>query len=367
MADSKPKRAAASSAPAAAASSSAQRTSTTAPVVRGERGERMGANGAKDPGGLNAAPRVPLGGGGGTRAAAGSGIRVAAGELPISPMGKVERVLLVAHPGKPAALEMARSLTPWLKKRCEVVGLVVDLESELSNIDADLVIAFGGDGLILSMARRMGLHQKPVVGVNLGALGFLAEIAPDHAKEQLTRVFHGEGRISHRMMLRVKRIRPGLGGAESGMVMYDTFGLNDAFVHRGNFGRIVKLEISVLPEVIAQVRGDGVIVATPTGSTGYNLSAGGPIMAIHTNALVVTPICPHGAHNRPVVISDREALTLRVLQAGESCRLFVDGQIPIELSANDEVHITRSEVDFMMLEVATHGRYGLMRKKLGWM
>lgn len=295
-----------------------------------------------------------------------SAIRPSSSTLPISPIGKVERVLLVAHPGKPSSLEMARTLTPWLKKRCEVVGLVVDLDSDLSNVEADLVIAFGGDGLILSMARRMGLRQKPVVGVNLGALGFLAEIAPDTAKAQLTRVFHGEGRISHRMMLRVKRIRPGAGGAESGMVMYDTYGLNDAFVHRGNFGRIVKLEISVLPEIIAQIRGDGVIVATPTGSTGYNMSAGGPIMAIHTNALVVTPICPHGQHNRPVVISDREALTIRVLQAGESCRLFVDGQVPVELSANDEVHISRAEVDFLMLEVSAHGRYGLMRKKLGW-
>ena len=295
-----------------------------------------------------------------------SSFRPAAHALPISPIGKVERVLLVAHPGKPAALEMARTLTPWLKKRCEVVGTVTALDSDLANIDADLVISFGGDGLILSMARRMGLRQKPVVGINLGALGFLAEIAPDHAKEQLTRVFRGEGRISHRMMLRVKRIRPGPGGAESGMVLSDAFGLNDAFVHRGNFGRIVKLEISVLPEVIAELRGDGVIVCTPTGSTGYNLSAGGPVVAIHTNALVVTPICPHGLHNRPVVISDREALTIRVLQAGESCRLFVDGQVPVELLANDEVHITRSEVDFMMLEVSAHGRYGLMRKKMGW-
>ena len=295
-----------------------------------------------------------------------SQIRPAPASLPISQMGKVERVLLVAHPGKPAALEMARGLMPWLRKRCEVVGLVVDLDSDLSNIDADLVISFGGDGLILSMARRMGLRQKPVVGVNLGALGFLAEIAPDHAREQLTRVFHGEGRISHRMMLRVKRVRPGVGGAESGMVMYDTFGLNDAFVHRGNFGRIVKLEVSVLPELIAEIHGDGVIVATPTGSTGYNLSAGGPIVAIHTKALVVTPICPHGIHNRPIVISDRETLTIRVMQAGESCRLFVDGQIPVELGVNDEVLINRAEVDFMMLEVSAHGRYGLMRKKLGW-
>ncbi|HTL53884.1 MAG TPA: NAD(+)/NADH kinase [Planctomycetota bacterium] len=296
-----------------------------------------------------------------------SNLRPAVGPLPISPMGPVERVLLVAHPGKPAALELARTLTPWLRKRCEVVGLVVDLESDLASIEADLVVAFGGDGLILSMARRMGLRQKPVIGVNLGTLGFLAEIAPDHVKEQLTRVFQGESRVSHRMMLRVKRIRPGPGGAESGMVLSDTFGLNDAFVHRGNFGRIVKLEVCVLPELVAEIRGDGVIVATPTGSTGYNLSAGGPIVAIHTKALVVTPICPHGMHNRPVVISDRETLTIRVLQAGESCRLFVDGQIPVELLANDEVQVTRSEVDFMMLEVSAHGRYGLMRKKLGWM
>jgi len=104
----------------------------------------------------------------------------------------------------------------------------------------------------------------------------------------------------------------------------------------------------------------------PTGSTGYNLSAGGPIISVHTQAICVTPICAHSIHSRPIVLSDREELLICVQDASDMCRLFIDGQIPSEISVNDQVRVTRAEVDFKLLEVTKHGRYGLMRDKLGW-
>ncbi len=224
---------------------------------------------------------------------------------------------------------------------------------------SDLLVVLGGDGSMLAAARAVGDRDVPILGVNLGRLGFLTEASPDQAEGALDRLLRGEGQIIERRRLRVRVLRDARELAR-GIV------LNDAVITKGTaLARMIDLEVRVDDQHVATFRSDGLIVSTPTGSTAYNLSAGGPVVEPSVRALVVTPICPHVLSLRPLVLPDDSQVEV-LLRAQEEATLTRDGQVGNALLPGDRVAIESAghPARFVTLEPRDH--FDTLRRKLGW-
>jgi NAD+ kinase len=226
----------------------------------------------------------------------------------------------------------------------------------------DLVLVAGGDGTILSVARGLGRLQVPVAGINLGGLGFLTEFTSPEIDQLLAAILKGDYRVDRRMMLSVEVRRAGK-PRDKHLV------LNDAVVNKSALARILEIELRVAEQPITTYRADGLILSTPTGSTAYGLSAGGPIVHPDMRALVVIPICPHTLTNRPLVIPGEQVLEARIRDSGHSRNPFLltlDGQVGLPLELGDVVRVKRSRVAFSMVIPEGREYFQVLRKKLKW-
>lgn len=225
---------------------------------------------------------------------------------------------------------------------------------------ADLAIVVGGDGTLLSAARSLAEANVPVLGVNLGRLGFLADVSPDEMHQQLDEILAGRYAEERRSLLHASVYRNGLSVSESDA-------LNDAVIHKWDIARMIELDVSIDGRFVYALRADGLIVSTPTGSTAYALSGGGPILDPALQAVVLVPICPHTLSNRPIVVNDNA--TIEVLVRGDDssqAQITCDGQVNFGLVASDLVRISRKPHDLRLIHPSNHDHFDIMRKKLRW-
>ncbi len=280
-------------------------------------------------------------------------------------------VALLPHTGKEKALELARRLIDrfgrdgvgvWLDGEAAALLGRPDLagsEEELAR--AGFALAIGGDGAFLKAARLAAPHGVPILGVNVGRLGFLTAVEPSSVDEAIDRVLRGEYELEERLMLQAVLVR-------GGKPLRTYFGLNDAVVTRGVFARLVELEAYVGEELVGSFVGDGIIVATPTGSTAYSLSAGGPILHPELQALVLTPICPHTIGARTLVTLPGETVRIRLAHPtthSKDAMLTVDGQAGEALLPGDEVQVARAPMRARLLRLEGRSFYTLMQARLG--
>jgi len=232
--------------------------------------------------------------------------------------------------------------------------IIVDVPDE-----TDMVVVLGGDGTLISVVRLMGDRQVPILGVNLGSLGFLTEITLDDLCTSLDRCLNGDYRVSERMMLRATVIR-------DGVELEDKHVLNDVVINKGVLARIIDLETTVNNDYLTTFKVDGLIISTPTGSTGYSLSANGPILHPDLECLVITPICPHTLTNRPIVMASDAVITVELKCMNEAVFLTLDGQVGVELKCGDVIRIAKSEHRTRLVISSSKNYFEILRTKLKW-
>jgi NAD+ kinase len=225
--------------------------------------------------------------------------------------------------------------------------------------EIDLLITLGGDGALLGGARWAGPAGTPVLGVNLGRLGFLTAVTLEEMDQAVRRIVAGDFVLDTRMALEVRSVH-GSGSSEP------YYALNDAVLHKGGLVRMVPVRLWVDEEEVGLYRADGVIVATPTGSTAYSLSAGGPILDPRQDAIVVTPICPHTMAVRPLVLPPHSEITVEVGSASEEIILTIDGQTGSTLKPGDRVTVRKAEQPVRLVRLPGQSFFSLLRRKLRW-
>ncbi len=249
----------------------------------------------------------------------------------------------------------------FLKAQPQLQIVAVDSGSGLdfSKRQADLVVVLGGDGAILRACRQMGMHQLPILGVNLGRLGFLADVSPSEFRADFAQIQSRQYRIVEHLMYECVLTQKD--GATQSFL-----GLNEIVVSSGAALRMIDVNLAINGESVTTYSGDGLIVSTPVGSTAHNLSAGGPILRQDLQAFVITPMCPHSLTNRPLVDSSECTFTLTAPDAPEGTMLVIDGQIKRPLAANDRIDIRRAPVRFQIAKLPGSSYYATLHRKLGW-
>jgi len=268
------------------------------------------------------------------------------------------RFLILGSGDKPQVPEAADRLAAAIRGAGgEVVLMDLARQRDLAGITADVALVLGGDGAILRAARQMGYHQIPVLGVNLGRLGFLADLSPDEAVEYLPKVLRGEYRVTEHFMF--------VCGLTDGGHSRDILGLNEVVVRAGPPFKMLDVELTVDGEVVARFLGDGLIVSTPVGSTAHSLSAGGPVLGQELASFVITPVCGHTLTSRPVVDAADKTYTIGVRNT-EGAWVVVDGQESGRLHPGDRVTVRRAPVAFRLVKVPGKSYYQTLREKLRW-
>jgi len=267
------------------------------------------------------------------------------------------------------AVMVAGEVCDWLTRR----GIEVLAEEALADAlpaarrcpdaniptEADLIIVLGGDGTLLSVSRLVDERRTPILGINLGSLGFLTEITRDEVNAVLGQLLAGELEISERLRLDVAIRREG-----EEIARYRV--LNDLVINKGALARIIDMEAWVDNTYLTTFKADGLIVATPTGSTAYNLAAGGPIISPALHCLVISPICPHMLTNRPIIVSDEALIRIQVKFQHEEVALTADGQVGMPLHGGDIVEIQRSPHPTLLVLSPTKDYFQILRTKLKW-
>ncbi|HUQ94684.1 MAG TPA: NAD(+)/NADH kinase [Bryobacteraceae bacterium] len=284
-------------------------------------------------------------------------------------MPVIDTVGIVSKPASPQAQKIVPELLLWLKQRnitarCDrQTAEYGDCEEAVARErvpnGAQMIIVLGGDGTLLSVARAVGGRDIPLLGVNLGGLGFLTAITVDDIFPELERALRGQHRIGRRRMLRCELLR---GGNRVGE--YEA--LNDAVVTKAAMARMVNLDTFVDDHFVCTFKADGLIIATPTGSTAYSLSAGGPIIFPSVDALAMTPICPHMLTNRPVVVPDTSEIRIVCRDMDDSSYLTVDGQVGEPLKRGDSITCKRSENSISLILPPQQQFFDVLREKLKW-
>lgn len=222
--------------------------------------------------------------------------------------------------------------------------------------ESDVVVAIGGDGTILAAARAVGLQGVPILGVNLGTLGFLAEIVPDNLFMAMEKVLAGSYDIEKRMLVKARIGKRGKW----------EYALNDLVIDKGGFSRVIELHVCISGHFVGSYTADGLIISTPTGSTAYSLSAGGPIVNPKMKALIATPICPHSLAVRPLIIDTDELLTVQVHFDHKTATLTIDGQVGRRLRSGDVVTAIMADRNVKLVRVDSKSFYEILRTKLKW-
>jgi NAD+ kinase len=236
---------------------------------------------------------------------------------------------------------------------------VKQVASESLAADVDLMLVLGGDGTMIATARTIGDHEVPVLGVNYGGLGYLAEFRIEELYSALESILAGNYRLDRRVMLEVELRRAGEAAKTSRV-------LNDVVINKSALARIIEIEASFNSQYVNSFRADGLIVSTPTGSTAYNLSAGGPVIFPSMNAVVITPICPFTLSNRPIVVPDDAEIELLLKTDQEEVALTLDGQVGFPLKVADRVVIRKSRTTFNLIQPTNRNYFDVLRDKLRW-
>lgn len=281
----------------------------------------------------------------------------------------IKKVGIVVKPSNPEAFATALELSVWLRdKKIEQVGEPsvwsenpADNETDRNGLaeNADLIVVLGGDGTMISTARMVGDHNVLVLGINYGSLGYLTDFRIEEMFPTLEAILRGEYDIDSRVMLSAEHWR------DEEMLAKGRV-LNDVVINKAALARIIEIEVKLNDLYVNSFRADGLIVATPTGSTAYNLSAGGPIIYPSMNAVVLTPICPFTLTNRPIVIPDTAMVELKLLNENEGVVLTLDGQIGHTLHSGDCVRIRKSRTTFNLLQPPNRNYFDVLRNKLKW-
>ena len=284
-------------------------------------------------------------------------------------MAIIKTVGVVSKPNSDEAADLVPALVKWLEGRGiairmdETTAAYADSSAGLPRVDVpedcDMVIVLGGDGTLLSAARAIGKREIPLFPVNLGGLGFLTAITIDDIYEELQRAFRGENRIARRKLLSTEVVRDG-----KTIASYDA--LNDAVLTKSALARMIDLETHVDEHFVCTYKADGLIIATPTGSTAYSLSAGGPIIFPSVPAICLTPICPHMLTNRPVLVP--ETSVIRILSHGQddSVYLTIDGQVGNPIRDGDTIVCHSSNYSLRLVRPPHMMFFDVLRQKLKW-
>ncbi|MEM6329428.1 MAG: NAD(+)/NADH kinase [Planctomycetota bacterium] len=271
----------------------------------------------------------------------------------------------IIYDGSRASLrDRARSLRPIIDGRVEVVAELDDLDGEFDPADAQVVVVLGGDGTMLRSARLMRRRQLPVVAVNLGKLGFLADTPPEELDDTLAQVARGDVRLVNHLMFECSLLREA--DAEGDDLLDNRVGLNEVAVLAGEPFKMINVQLYVDGDLATTYSCDGMLVSTPVGSTAHNLSVGGPILRKDLQAFVISPINPHTLTVRPVVDTADRAFEIVVADPNPGTRLMVDGQVVGPIEAGDRVRVIRSKAVFQLIETRGRGYYRTLREKLGW-
>ncbi|SMC24951.1 NAD+ kinase [Desulfacinum hydrothermale DSM 13146] len=280
----------------------------------------------------------------------------------------MEHIIVIYKRGRREAADLAQRLVLWLKRKGVQVTAQQNMAdvrisdkplSALPQVQADAVLVLGGDGTLLSVARQLDHRAIPILGVNLGGLGFLTEISRERCFEDLEQVLEGGYDIEERMRLTVTIQR-------EGQTVFQQTVLNDAVINKGALARIVDLYTSIDESYLTHYRADGLIVATPTGSTAYNLSAGGPIVYPTAQAVILTPICPFALTNRPIILPGTARIRVDLDDRAQDVALTCDGQVGCHLAANDTIHIRVSPYPLRLIKPASTDYFEILRTKLKW-
>lgn len=277
---------------------------------------------------------------------------------------------IFSRPRRRALAEVVPDLLEWLGK--QGVTAIYDAETAgcLNRNDlgiarqriveqADLLLVLGGDGTILAASREAALYGVPILPINLGGLGFLTSFTREELYPALEDALAGRAAMSERVMLHVDRVHHGVALTQQRV-------LNDAVVHKGTLGRMIELELHIDGGFVCRYRADGLIVATPTGSTAYSMSAGGPIVHPAVESIQITPICPHTLSDRPVVVHDSSRIELRLADGSDSVFLTMDGQIGVPMQDGDRVGITRAPERLKLIHPPNKSYFEILRNKLKW-
>ncbi len=267
--------------------------------------------------------------------------------------------------------KVVNTLVQWLRDRgcnlfmdtdtAELIGETVAYPQEEIPTRSDLIIVLGGDGTLLNVARITHPHGVPILGVNLGSLGFLTETTQDDLYPTLQSVLNGECEIEHRMLLNASLWR-------NEIKLCDFNVLNDIVINKGALAQIVNLTVLVNDQPMTSYRADGLIIATPTGSTAYSLSAGGPIIHPSMHALVLCPICPFALTNRPIVVPDTSKIKVKLSKRheDEDVRITLDGKLGYAMESGDILEVEKALVSVKLVQAPGKNYYQTLRKKLHW-
>ncbi len=269
------------------------------------------------------------------------------------------RAILLGFCERPDVLAEAQRQRSIIERYAEVVACDFTGSQDMSQIEADLAIVLGGDGSILRAAHQMGHHQLPVIAVNLGKLGFLADLSPAELPDVLRDFRAGKLQHVEHLMFECRVLR-------AGRVVCQQLGLNETAVQTGPPFRIMNVDLYVDAEPVTTYSCDGLIVSTPVGSTGHSLSSGGPILRKDLQAFVISPISPHTLTNRPVVDSADRVYELAVAGPSAETSVVVDGRVLCTLQPGDRVRIEKAAARFKLVTAPGHSYYRTLREKLGW-
>jgi NAD+ kinase len=275
------------------------------------------------------------------------------------------RVYVLGNASRPGVTEEADRLLPLIREHSEILTVDLRQETDLSTLPvADLALVLGGDGAILRAARQMGYRQVPVLGVNLGRLGFLAELTPEDVRCCFAQICAGDYRVSEHVMLECCVESP---SGNQFVERRTCLGLNEALFHTVSPFPMIDLDLAIDGAPAARFSGDGLILSTPIGSTAHNLSAGGPILEQELPAFVITPVSPHTLTYRPVVDSARKTYTITVVgDRAARAMLIVDGYEVTPLTSAQRVTIRRAPVSFRLVKPTGRNYYQTLRDKLRW-
>jgi len=277
------------------------------------------------------------------------------------------RIGIIVKKGMPEAVEVVRDLLGFLRSKKVKILLEPDIakifrtrgyKREDIPLKSDLIIVFGGDGTLLSVARLIGDRGIPILGVNLGGLGFITELHKDEIYENIEKVLSGEYSLEERITLSAEVHR-----RRRKRVQHTA--LNDVVISKGALARMIELDININDQYVTTFRADGLIISTPTGSTAHSLSAGGPIMYPTLESFLITPICPHTLTSRPIVVPDEFNIEV-VIENGDDIFLTLDGQVGLPLRVGDRVGVRKA--DYRARFVLLHDRdyFKILRTKLKW-
>ena len=272
----------------------------------------------------------------------------------------LKKLVIFGDPKKGKISGAVDEFVQFVKGKAEITANCLINQCSVDMLEeSDFAVVFGGDGSIISAARSLCESNVPVIGVNLGKLGFLAEFSLDELKEHLDDILSGKAKIEKRMILKCSVT--GNDGCQ-----FHSKAINDVFIAAGPPFSMIELKILVDGQPLAGCVSDGLIISTPTGSTAYNLSAGGPILSARMEAMVIAPICPHSLNFRPIVINADSKIEVIGVNVNESTTVLVDGQVSTPLAKNDVLTIEKDTCEFLIVDNPLRTKWDTLATKLSW-